>query len=278
MSLLFTLIFSFVGFAVEPATTSSFDWSKLERNFDLSYASLVTGPTLEHLDANKDGKGTDMGWRNYLNAGAELGNNWEASMGVEGRQYFRPADPKKPNRKDFEWRDPTVSLSRGKIVEAGAYQLSAKLRYSIPMTEYNKSNVGKTYDAGNGEINLGFNNSWRLRDGDWTLSLPLDLYYKIAEAPPAVREDYSARAKAIVAYRIAAKYATKVEYSTGYIRHSTNGKWSKLNDKLLGQEVLLAFNYFPIRNLTISPGLGWGSETFRFNSAKASLYVSYNVL
>jgi hypothetical protein len=271
------LLLATFSFAAEETTPSSsfLSWNQMQQTLDASYAALLKGSTLDHLDGNQDGKGTNVSLRNYLSLDGKFSEFWKAGISFEGRQYFRPVDAKNPNRKDFEWRDPIVSIGRDKILEKDAYSFSAKIKYAIPMTEYNKSNVGKTHDSGNGEWNLSLSNGWKFRDGDIYAGFPVDLYYKMAEAPPVVREDYSVRAKPFVSYRIAAKYSAKVEYSTGNIRHTTNGKWSKLNDKALGQTLFAGITYVPINGLQISPGLTWGSSTYRLNSAEASLYASY---
>lgn len=281
MSFLCSLIFIFTSsfsWSATPESTSFLNWNQVQSTLDASYAALLVGPTLDHLDANLDGKGTNMNLRNYLNVDGRFLEQWKFGIGLEARQYFRPADPKRPDRKEFEWRDPIVSLGRDKIVEKGNYNFAAKLKYTVPMSEYNKSNVGKSYDSGNGEWNLSLNSGWKFKDGDWYVGFPVDLYYKMAEAPPTVREDYSTRAKPFVSYRIAAKYSAKVEYSTGYLRHFTNGKWSKFNDKALGQKIFLGLSYLPFKGLIVSPGFTWGSDSYRLNSAEASLYASYAFL
>src|SRR5690606_32789642 len=132
-----------------------------------------------------------------------------------------------------------------------------------PVSEYNKSKIGRVDDAGNGELNVGISPYWRFLDGDLGISCGFDFYYKFDKRAAANRENYALRAKPLVTYRFTRKFAGKVEYNSGVLRHSNNGKWSKLNDRFTGQKLYAGVTYYPTSALSFNPSLGWGSDTFR---------------
>lgn len=260
-------------------TSSRFDWLSTLKKVRGSYGVLFLGPTVSNIDGNIDGKGSYISMRNYLSLDMEVAKNWEAEAGWEVRQTFRPADPKNPNRKDFEPRDPFAGISRKNIIRGDRFSLGARTRFFLPVTEYNKSKVGKLEDAGNGEANLGISPSWKFLDGDLFVSCGTDIYYKFAENAPKVREDYAVKIKPLVSYRIASKFAAKVEYTTGTLRHSTNGKWTKLNDRFTGQRILAGGSWNPNKYLSLSPALGWGNlGTFQIKATELSLFATYYFL
>jgi hypothetical protein len=275
---LFTLNASAEESIVNAASESSsrFNWNSLLEKSELSYAALLTGPSTKYLDGNKDGRGTNLTLRNYVSASFEFAKNWEAETGVEFRRYFRPVDPKKPGRSDFEWRDPFVSVDRKNIVKTDRFSLAAKLRYFIPATAYNKSNVKKEYDSGNGTIGTRITPSWKL--GDFFVSCYGEFNYRFDENAPKVRQDYYVKAKPFVSYKFARNWSAKVEYSTGDLNHRTNGKWTKFNDPAIGQNVYTGVTWTATKKLSISPSLGWGPGSLQLRDTEVSVFASYYIL
>jgi len=274
-------IFSIQAVAAEPSPTttqSSFDWSNAFERVSAKYSALLLGPTVQHLDGDLDGKGTNISLRNYFSLDVKVAPDWEAEAEWEVRQAWRPVDPKRPNRKNLEARDPHVGIARKNIYRGDIFSFGARARYYIPVTEHNKSKIGKRDDFGNGEANFGLRPAWRFLDGDLYVGCGLDAYYNIAKQAPAVREDYSLRARPLVSYRIAKKFATKVEYDSGTLRHSTDGKWTKFNDRNSGQRLFVGGSWYPTKALTLSPSFSWGSHTFRLNRAGVSLFANYSFL
>jgi hypothetical protein len=264
--------------SVDSTSSARFDWGRAFSKVGLSYGGLLLGPSLQSMEGNLDGRGTNISLRNYFSADVEVARDWEVQAGWELRRYWRPADPKNPNRSDFDPRDPYLGLSRRNLIRAGAFSLGAKARYFIPVSNYTKAQVGKTYDSGRGALNVSAYPYLRLLDGDLGISCTAEFWYNFDKAAAANRENYSVKAKPLVSYRFARKFAAKVEYNTGTIRHAQNGKWSKLNDKFLGQKLYAGITYYPNPSLSLNPSLGWGSDTFRLNRAEVSLFASYSFL
>jgi hypothetical protein len=253
-------------------------WSRAKSRLSGSYGGLLIGPTLQHLDGNTDGRGSFVSLQNYLSLEGRLDQNWRLHIGGEFRQTWRPEDPRRPDRKSFEARDPHLGLSRRNIIRGDTFSLGARARYFFPLSENTKYRVGRRNDAGRGELNIGLSPAWRLMGGDIYISCGTNFYYKFAERPPAVRENYSVRLWPALSYRISSKLAAKLEYSTGYLRHTTDGKWTKLNDRFYGQKIFAGGVWSPTRNLSFNPSLGWGSHTFRLNNPELSLFTSYYFL
>lgn len=258
-------------------SSSRFDWSSMLEKTDLSYSLLFTGATLQHPDANLDGKGSNYTWRNYVSAGYEFAKNWQAETGVEFRQYFRPEDPKKPGRSNFEWRDPYVGIDRKNVVKTDRFSLALKGRYYIPATEYNKSNVGKEWDQGNGALSLKATPAWNL--GDFYLSCATEVQYKFAEAKNLkVHQNYSFKIKPMASYRFHKQWSAKLEYSTGDINHRTNGRWTKLNDPAIGQNVYTGVTWTATKKLSVSPSIGWSTGSLQLRKTELGLFASYYLL
>lgn len=257
-------------------TVSRSNWRNVVESTNLSYAMLLTGPTIRHLDGDLDGKGTYLNFRNYVSAGYDFAENWEVETGVEFRRYVRPQDKRNPNRSDFEWRDPYAGVNRSNIVRNGNFSLSGKLRYFIPATEYNKSNVGKEYDQGNGSLSARVTPAYRM--GDWYLSCATEFAYRFAERAPKVRQDYFVELKPLLSYRFAPKWSAKLEYATGDLNHRTNGTWTKFNDPFIGQALYTGVTWNATKQFSVSPSLGWGPGHFLLKETEVSLYASYYIL
>ncbi|RZA07729.1 MAG: hypothetical protein EOP11_06905 [Proteobacteria bacterium] len=259
-------------------TGPRFAWGSLFEKMHATYSGLLEGPRMDHLDGNLDGKGSFLQVKNYVNADYEVAPNWKAELNTEFRQYFRAEDPSRPGRPDFEMRDPSLGISRRNIVEAGAFTLSGRTRYGIPVSQNTRARVGKSFDTGKGSLYLQAVPAWRWRDGALSLTCPVEMYVNFAKAPTAAREQYSLKAKAQVAYQLAKSWAAKLEYSTGDVRHNARGQWSKLNDRELGHKVMAGAAFAPIKQIVLNPSLTWGREHWRLNQPEISLYASYNFL
>lgn len=259
------------------ASTSRFLGWPLQK-IRAEYAALFLGPTIRNFDGNTEGKGSFLAMRNYLSAGIETAPNWILETGGEFRQHWRDPDPKRPDRKDGEMRDPYIGINRRNIIGGEIFSLGAKARYFLPVTEYNLSRRGKPDDAGRGELTASLSPFWRMADGALNVGCVLDGGYKFDKDAGANRENYSVRAKPQAAYRFHRRLGSKVEYSTGFFRHANNGRWTKFNDRLTGQKLLVGLVWLPLENVSLNPGLAWGSHTFRLNSAELSLYASVTLL
>ena len=255
-----------------------FSFGSLFEKMHATYSGLLEGPRMDHLDGNLDGKGSFIQIKNYLNADYEVANNWRAELNGEFRQFFRPDDPKRPGRSNFEMRDPSIGIARRNIVDTGSFTLSARARYALPISQDTKSRVGKVFDTGDGSFYLQAVPNWRFRDGALTLTCPVESYINLPGRRVANQEQYSIKAKAQVAYQVARQWAARIEYSTGDLRRNNAGHWSKLNDAFLGHKVMAGAAFAPVKQIVLNPSLTWGRAHWRLNQPEVSFFASYNFL
>ena len=281
---LFLVLFALPAFAFAAEENASisesrFSLSSLRKNSTASLGMLLTGGSFQSLDG-KEGAGKNFNLRFYPSLGYKFTRVTSIGYGQEFRQYFRDKDPKRPNRKEFEVRDPYLGLSFYRFVNTRGFALSGKVRFYFPVTEYTKTSIGKSYDNGKGQWNAGVTPSQKFIDGDLTLSAPIDYYYRIAKNPPKVREDHSFKVSPQVSYRLNRKVDAKVEYSTGYIRHMNNAKnkWTKLNDPILGHSLSTGISWYATDNWSLSPSLRWSNNSWRLDRTEVSVYSNIAIL
>lgn len=285
MKSFFLLLALFLPFLAQADTLSKennsqsrVDWGSLKKNLKLKYSALFIGPTTQHIDGNLNGYGTYLSLRNYFSLGVVFSPQWEAEVGAEYRKYWRPQDPKQPQRASIESRDPYIGVIYKNFVDVDIFSMGAKARYFAPISENTKSYIGKRTDAGNGTLQGSISSSWKFLDGDLFISLPIDIYYHLAKSAPMEHEDFSLKAKANASYYFGKRISTSLEYSTGDLRHHTTKKWSKFNDPYTGHKVMASISWMPSRKLLLSPSISWGHPRFQLNNAELSLYTSYYFL
>lgn len=264
----------------ESGLRSRFRWSDFLERSSASVSTLLTGPSAQSLDGNRDGRGTNLLLRFYPSYSYDITKVVSLGIGDEIRKYFRPMDPKNPNKSSWEARDPYVGFYFYKFINVrrSDFSVSGKFRYYVPVSSYTKSYIGKNLDSGNGQINAGLSPAKKFLDGKLYTSVSTDYYYRIAQRPPRVREDHTFKINPLVSYSLSRKVDYKVEYSTGYIRHSTDGKWSKLNDPILGHTVSTGITWYPTRKWSVSPSVSWGKNTWRIADTEISVYSSLTLL
>ncbi len=245
---------------------------------DFDVAMLMKGSTMQYMDGNRTGKGTDLSLRTYPSIAFRLTDKWKAQFGGQFRQYFRPDDPKKKDRKNFEWRDPYAGFSRKDIWKSQTAFLSGKVRYYFPITEYNRLNRVKEYDEGGGSLQVGFGYGQDFSDGIINLYAPLEMNYRFNALEHKVRQDYWFGVRPALSYRVTPKTSARVEYYTGDLNHRTDGTWTKFNDPVIGQTAGIAIDWYPVKELLVSPMVNWGRERFRFNAAELTVYAKYAFL
>lgn len=255
-----------------------FSFADILKKARFTYSGLLEGPRLDHMDGNLDGRGTFLQIKNYLNADYEVAPNWRVELNGEFRQYFRPVDPRRPDRGSFEWRDPSIGIARRNLFERGNFALAARMRYALPVTQDTKGRVGRAFDTGRGSIYVQAVPVWRFRDGTFTLTCPVESYINLPKGEAPNREQFSVKAKVQLAYQLAKKWAARAEYSTGDLRRAHDGKWSNINERSLGHKVMAGAAYAPVREVVLNPSVTWGRGQWRLNQPEVSLFASYNFL
>lgn len=268
------LLFAGIAQADTPTSTAQVDWKPIFEKMSAELTSAFAGPTLHRPNGNLDGRGRNLSLENSLEFSYKIAKDWKIKVGGGVIQYFRPADPKNPARPDTEFVDPSITISRKRLVNAGPFTLEGRARYFFPFSDSTKATIGRVSDSGRGMVNLGAYPVLRLLDGDFVISTFVDFYYRRDKNAAANRENYSLKSRANFAYLISRKVATTAEYTTGNLRHNNAGHWQKLRDR---QRVIAGLAYLPTEALSLSPTLAWGAnKSFRLNRAELGLEAVYS--
>lgn len=244
------------------------------RRLGFEYEVQLKGASLEHLDGNADGRGTNLGVRHYQDFSYQLAPPFALEAGTQFRHYFKPASGKKTtDARVLEWRDPYVGLGASDFWKQGPQSVSGELHYYLPVTEYNEGYRASEFDEGRGVLHA---EAWYARRlGAFKLKAPFEVNYRFNAKEHPRRYDYWVGAKPSLSYHLARATALKGEYYTGDLNHRTGGTWTRLNDRKLGQSVALALEWKPAEGAEISPEVKWGREQFRFNAAELSLSAAF---
>lgn len=253
------------------------DWSSVFEKAGAEFTSAFGGATLHRPNGNLDGRGRNLTWENTLELSFKPVKNWQIKVGGGALQYFRPADPKNPFRRELEILDPFIGLARKRLFQTNLFDLETRARYYFPMSDATKASVGRANDKANGRLNLGAFPVFHFLDGDLTLAAPsVELNYYFDRNAAANRENYAVKATANLAYQLTRKLSTSAEYTTGNLRHNNAGHLNKLRGR---QRVAASLAYLPAESLTLTQTLTWGANnSFRLNRAEYGLSAAYRFL
>lgn len=272
----FILLFASLAQAEPSIPTLQADWSSLFGKVGAEYTSVFAGPTLHRPNGNLDGRGRNLTWENSLDLTYKIAKDWRIKVGGGVIRYFRPLDPKKPDRRDTDLLDPHLTIGRKRLVNAGLMTVEARVRYFFPWSDATKATVGRVNDIGRGIVNVGAYPTWKFLDGDLVVNSLVDFYYRLDKRAAANRENYSLKTRVNVSYLVTRKLVATAEYSTGNLRHNNARHWQKLKER---QRVIAGVVYLPVKALSLSPTLAWGAEkSFRLNRAELGLEAVYEFL
>lgn len=272
------------------STSTSGLWGTVMKYGKASYLLEVLGPTTKALSGNKlDGNGTNLKLNHYLAAGASLGNGYSTKL--TGLFVQSVNDKPESDGKTFVIADPYLTVSKSKILhsERHAASLDGYIRYYIPASLGNRNNVnvGGIDDRGRGRVRLLLTPSKSWFDGKLTLTgtmfsnirfnsnTPQERFDKaLAERVRnggvggngpnktlvAYRKDWDFVVDPILAYTINNKWEIYGEYSTVWT-HSTDGKWTSVNDVDDGHNVYAGFNWGPTKKVAVNAYVGYGLNT-----------------
>jgi hypothetical protein len=270
------LLFASLAHAESATQTLWSDWGTVFDKTGAEFTSVFSGPTLQHLDGNLDGRGHNLSWENGLDLTHKFAKDWRFKVGGGVIQYFRPMDPKNPNRRDIDLVDPSVSIGRKRLIHTGPFSLEGKLRFFFPWSYATKATAGRVNDSARGMLNVGAYPMMKFFDGDFAVASFFDFYYRFDKNAAANRESYSLKSRANFSYLLARKLAGSLEYSTGNLRHNNAGHWQKLRDR---QRVIAGLAYLPTESLSLAPTLAWGAnKSFRLNRAEFGIEAVYEFL
>jgi hypothetical protein len=268
-------IFLFAAAARAESVLSWAEWSPALENFGASYTSALGGSTLHRPNGNLDGRGRNLSWENSAEITYKPSKDWRIKLGGGVMRFFRPQDSKNP-RPDTDLIDPFLHLSRKRLVDISGFTLAARVRYYFPVSHGTKSTVGRANDSGRGTLNFGVFPHWSVFDGDLAFAHFVEADYRLDKRAAANRENYSVKTGLNISYALSRYLSASGEYTTGNLRHSNSGRWSKLRDR---QRIIAGMNIKPLIGLSVNPTLAWGAnKTFRLNRAELGLGATYEFL
>jgi len=249
------------------SSTLSRAWERIRRDISGSHTIWLIGPNTQALSGNKDGSGTNLTIIHYPSIGYRLGSKWKVSV----TQPFNQVIDENPKSSQFGFTEPYINFSNSRILHSDIYgaHLSGAIRYYFPVAKssYSAVNTGSPRDAGHGSVRIALMPSKSFLDGSLKLAFTgLFLYrfnknspaQRLAKGGPDYREDFYFLVTPNLAYEINSDLEVYAEYATGYIRHTTNGKFSKLNDPDYGQWISVGTNHQIGKRLSLNPYLSVG--------------------
>lgn len=268
-------IFLFAAAARAETVLSWAEWRPALEKFNASYTSALGGSTLHRPNGNVDGRGRNLSWENSAEITYKPASDWRIKVGGGVMRFFRPKDGKNP-RPDTDLIDPFLHLSRKRIVDVSGFSLDARVRYYFPLSHGTRSTIGRANDSGRGTLNFGVFPHWSLLDGVLALAHFVEADYRLDKRAAADRENYAVKTGLNVSYAIRRHLSTSLEYTTGSLRHSNSGRWSKVKDR---QRIIAGMSIKPLNGLSVNPTLAWGAnKSFRLNRAELGLGATYDFL
>lgn len=260
------------------STSSNSLWENIQKYGKASYTLEFSGPNMKSLSGNTAGEGTNLTLAHYLAGGASLGKGFGIKLTTLAVQSIN--EKPESDGKTLVFSDPYLTLSKGKLLfsERNAFNLDAYVRYYIPVSNgtINAVNRGAVNDSGRGTVRLLVSPSKGFFDGKLTLSWTTFANFKFNSNTPqerfnkataekaktgkgnkgssvvAYREDYYFAMDPILAYTLNNKWEVYGEWTTVW-RHTTDGKWSSVNNADDGHNVALGANWAPTKKVSVNP-------------------------
>lgn len=285
------------------ASSSSDILGKLKKNAKANYLAWLTGPNSRALSGNVAGEGTALTITHYPAVGYRLGSKWTMMI----TQPFTQSIDEKPSTEQdpFLANDPYITFSNSRILHSDKYgtNLFGYIRYYAPFSRATRDgyNAGSFRDRGNGVIRFYMNPSKTFMDGALTLNFVTLLNYSLPGNSAAeraakssrevakggtpnkytgtgVREDFYFVIDPSIAYALSDKVEVYLEYATGYIRHTTDGKLSKMNHPTDGQYISPGLNITVGKNVFLNPYVSFGPVFRGLKNMDIGLQAQYTFL
>ncbi len=253
--------------------------SNVQKYATSNYLLWLTGPRTEALSGNKDGKGTNLTIFHFFTLGAKLSPEIKLNFTQPVTQLVN--EEADQTKKKWQPTDPYLTLSDSKIFHSDRYaaNLDGYLRYYIPISRGTSDavNVGSARENGLGLVRIALNPSKTFLDGKLTFNgLVLGAYRfnKLSSQerfnrqtteslknskiiPTTVRDDGYLILDPSVVYSVTKKVDVYVEWATGYLRHTTDGKWSSINHPDDGAYLSPGIYWNPTKKVSLNPYLSY---------------------
>lgn len=263
--------------ASAPANSSSSSiFSKVKENIKFTYINELYGMNSKSLSGNLDGSGRNLTMNHYESLGYKLGKGWS----VAGTAVFRQHIDENPDTQTFEKRDPYFTVSNAALFNNERYGTSLYFfaRYYAPFSRATKRGVNSRTDAANGLVRIALNPSKTWLDGKITTTLGTSTYIRFAKNAPAVHENYFFYLNPSVSYSVSSKLEAYLEWNTGYLRHTTDGKWTSMKDASGGGYLSPGVNWMPTKKITINPYISWSEPVYQIKNTDIGITSIFSIL
>lgn len=262
----------------------------ITKNMRAFYEMWLRGMNTQALSGNVSGGGTALAINHTFGVGYRLGSKWAVGF----TQGFTQSIDDKPTAEKDPWvaNDPYLMVSNTSLYKNEKYGINVfgYMRYYLPFSRATNQNVVKAArtEAGAGSVRLYVNPSKTWLDGKLTLNLVTLAQYRLATRSDAdraaansgssAREDWFFIFDPLLEYTLVDWASIYLEYATGYIKHSTDGHFSKLNDASDGQYVSVGSNILVGKKLLLNPYLSAGPVFRGVKNTDIGLIASYTFL
>jgi hypothetical protein len=252
---------------------------KLQKYGFANYLLWAQGMRTEALSGNKDGTGTSLEFDHFLSAGAKLTPNISLKATYLAAQHIDELP--ESEKKQWQPQDPYFTLSHSKILSSDLYaaNLEGYIRYYAPISRGTSDalNAGTARDGGLGTVRLLLGPSKTFLDGKLSLTGTVFGNYRFNQlssserlrrqtleslknskiTPTTVREDFYVVLNPSVAYAISSKVEVYIEWASGYLRHTTDGRWSSIGHPSDGAYLSPGVNWNPTKKIHLNPYLSY---------------------
>lgn len=259
------------------------------KNVRAFYEGYLSGPSAKSLSGNKDGSGTNLSILHTFGVGYRVGNGW--SLGFT--QGFSQTIDEKPSSEGDPWvaNDPYVSVSNSSLWKNEKYgmNLYGYVRYYMPFSRATNrgADAAAVRDSGLGSVRFYLNPTKTWLDGKLTFNGVMLFQARLPKRSNAdrlaangseTREDFFFLFDPILAYTLNPKLEVYIEYATGYLRHTTDGKLSKLNNPSDGQYAATGLYILVGKKLLLNPFASVGPVFRGVKNADFGLIANYTFL
>ena len=259
--------------------SASSTWSSIKENTSASYTMWITGPTLGQMDGQQ-GAGAGLTLNQFLSVGYKTGAKTKLSL----TQYFtNQVRRDSEGKRNLAFFDPYITFSHSSLASSKKYHtnLSAYIRYYVPISHESADKVGGVRDQKNGKIRIKTGPSIKLADGLVSVAASTYFYKPFAGKVTDNQRDLYIWFYPSVSVNLHDKFQPYAAYSNlfEHFRHDGGrdfgSRWGKFSAK---QSVEVGFNWQPFSGIDINPYIEMGAPSWEVKNADVGLAIQYSLL
>lgn len=270
--------------ATSSATSSA--PAPITKNMKAFYEMWLYGPNIQSLSGNVDGTGMNLNILHTFGVGYRLPDNWSVGL----TQGFSQTIDEKARSEGDPWvaNDPYVSLSNTSLWkdEKRGMNIYGYVRYYAPFSRATNQTADKAgvQDSGYGSVRFYLNPTKTWLDGKLTFNGVMLFQARLPKRSNAARmtangqetrEDFYLLFDPILAYTLSSKLEVYAEWTTGYLRHKTDGSFGRIKDN---QYTSVGFNILVGKRMLLNPYASAGPKFRGLKNTDLGLIANYTFL